>query len=855
MRVFPLSRLLAVVGTVALTATVFPSVAFADDAPQSDGAQSSQSAQSTQSAPASPPADQSASAGVDDQADDAPTSADAAASADGAASGEVAINLLGITDLHGYIEPSNDYPGAVKLACEVDAYRGSHPNTLVLSAGDNIGGSPFASALLGDEPTLDVLNAIGLDASAVGNHEFDKSIADLTDRVLPKANFPFLGGNVDGSAALDAEGSGKGYWVKDVGGVKVGVIGVVTEDTPTLVSPSSIAGLTFQKSQTWANTKAAELKDGQAANGEADVVVALVHEDAAALANGFTKDIDAVFGGHTHVPYAQKHTVGGEEIAVVQADNYGLLLGRISLKYNPNTRVTTVATADNQDLKQSACATHPQVEKIVADAQAQTKVKGAEQVATIGSDFFRGSNDGAPTGANRGTESTASNMVADSFHHWATKSLPDAGMRTIGVMNPGGVRGDFLFAKSEGEAEDGILTYSEAFQIQPFGNELSYTTLTGKQLRKALGQQFQPGTRRPVLMLGVSSNVMVILDQEVADQLHALHDSGAPDAAKVAELQEKLVWQVTVDGQGVSETDTIRVASNSFLLDGGDGFTAFTEGTGFTNTGAIDVTATIDYLKSFGDQPLSAHLDKRQVGVHFSDEGNDLKDITATFTGVLMSVSSEQVATTMVISSEGKELSRGAVDAAPVENKPETGKATATFTIPEDAPFVTCDDGTEQCKKVTIEFRDANGDLVYGYEWLWQLVAPGDNDDQNGNSGSGQSGNNGSGSGGTTPGGTPGTTPGPNQPGGNPGLTPLKPADPSATGPKKNTGQTDKKPAGDPPSTGATAKDGTYSKNATQGQGKATALARTGIDTVPLAIGFLLFLIGAAAFTLRRTRS
>jgi len=156
-----------------------------------------------------------------------------AAPADAPAAGAAPIGLLGITDLHGHIsrttqtdsgtgQTSVEDPGAVTLACEVSSARAANPNTLFVSAGDSVGGSAYVSSILQDRPTMEALNAMSLDVSALGNHELDQGLTDLETRILPASNFPILAANVSGSTPLSAEGGGKGTFIKEVGGVRVG---------------------------------------------------------------------------------------------------------------------------------------------------------------------------------------------------------------------------------------------------------------------------------------------------------------------------------------------------------------------------------------------------------------------------------------------------------------------------------------------------------------------------------------------------------------------------------------------------------------------------------------------------------
>ncbi len=164
------------------------------------------------------------------------------AAAPAQAADEVTLNLIGINDFHGRIDANT-----VKFAGTVEQVRqsGGDANSLLISAGDNVSASLFASAVQDDIPTIDVLNALHLDASAAGNHEFDKGAADLTGRLSDAADFPFLAANVfkaDSSPLLDS------YEIFTIDGVDVAVVGAVTQETPSLVTPAGIEGLTLHRS-------------------------------------------------------------------------------------------------------------------------------------------------------------------------------------------------------------------------------------------------------------------------------------------------------------------------------------------------------------------------------------------------------------------------------------------------------------------------------------------------------------------------------------------------------------------------------------------------------------------------------
>ena len=637
-----------------------------------------------------------------------------AAPADDAASATT-IDLLGITDLHGHIsrttqtdrdtgQASVEDSGAVTLACEVSAARASNPNTLFVSAGDSVGGSAYVSSILQDRPTIEALNAMSLDASALGNHELDQGLADLEDRILPASNFPILAANVSGSAPLAAEGNGRGAFIKEVGGVRVGFVGVVTDELPTLVSPSALSTLTLSPAVATANARAAELKDGDPANGEADIVVVLSHEDAATTATSFGGSVDAVFSGHTHVPFAQTVTgVEGNQIAVVQADHYGWALGRIRLSYDPATRRTAVVRADNEDLRGSNCTTDAYgMAGIVARAEKDSATEGGKPLARIGSDFLRGS-DGTGPGANRGTESTASDLIAESFRSWlATDIQPAGSTRYVGIMNAGGVRADLLYAASGSEG-DGVLTSGEAYTVQPFGNEMAYTTLTGAELRTLLSQQWQPGSSRPVLTLGLSSNVDV------------LTEASTPGGSAAPAIRE-----IRVDGEPLADEDTVVVASNSFLLTGGDGYTVLKDKPS-TNTGVLDRDVTSAYLASFGDQPVKAGYSKRQTGmtvgpVYISSGGaRSTNMVSVTLDSLAYTNASEQAAGArrVRVSSGDKEILTKDLDLTVDPTGPTTGRVDFNLTFPTDAPTRACRTiQATTCRWASVETLDSAGTVL-----------------------------------------------------------------------------------------------------------------------------------------------
>lgn len=155
----------------------------------------------------------------------------------------VEFSVSNITDFHGRLaeDDYNKEMGAALIAGLNNTINGDE--NVFTTSGDNVGGSAFISAITDDEYTIDFLNAAGVEASAVGNHEFDQGQDDLLNRIIPNSDFPILGANVyqaDGNRLLDAS------TVIEKNGVKIGFVGTVATTTADKVSPAGIAGLEFR---------------------------------------------------------------------------------------------------------------------------------------------------------------------------------------------------------------------------------------------------------------------------------------------------------------------------------------------------------------------------------------------------------------------------------------------------------------------------------------------------------------------------------------------------------------------------------------------------------------------------------
>lgn len=614
----------------------------------------------------------------------------------------VEIDILTINDLHGRLEAAPPAAGAAVLGGLVAASRAANPNTLFISAGDSIGASTFTSFIQNDEPTLDVLNAMGLDVSALGNHEFDQGRADVDDRVIPNSDFPYLGANIYEKGTQTP--AYQEYEVIEVGGIDVGFVGVLTESMPSLVSPAGIATLDFGDMTAAAVRVADQLQDGDAANGEADVVILVVHEGAPSttlaaatgenefgdLIRGVLGKVDAVVSGHTHLQYDLEIPVPGtdEVMPLIQGGQYGEAYGHLELTVDPVSKELLSITAGVKPLV-GAAQPDPQIAAIVADAVAFAAVAGNRSLGSITDDFLRGIDFTGQNGAvneNRGAESALGNVVADA-QLWATRDLGTE----VALMNPGGLRANLVFAASGELDPAGNLTFREAANVQPFANTLFTMTLTGAQLRSVLEQQWQPaGSSRPFLKLGVSSTFQYTYDP--------------------ARAAGERIGTMLLNGVPVAEDQQVRVVANSFLAAGGDNFATLAQGTQRADSGRIDLQAFVDYVGAFS--PISPDFAQRSVGVSLSPadaDGYTAGDqLTLTLSSLLFTNQGDREAE-VVVSIGDEVLGSAPIDPTIVARSDETGRAVVTITLPAEVSgaqqllIAVPDNGTEIAVPIQIE--------------------------------------------------------------------------------------------------------------------------------------------------------
>jgi len=522
----------------------------------------------------------------------------AAAGCATAPSGPVTLNLVAINDFHGNLEPSKyTYTtaagksdtlragGIEALSGALAAWRKEDKDLLFIGAGDLIGASPALSSMWADEPSIEAMNMLGLRMSSVGNHEFDQGRKELLrqqhggcDSPRPNkacklapdfhgARFTYLAANV-----LD-KATGKpfmpAYRIETVKGIKVGVVGVVLQDTASVAMSSAIAGLDFIGEAEAINRTLPQMRAAGA-----QVILALVHEGGRTdespeqpgckgLTGGvvdIVKQLDPairlVITGHSHQGYLCQ--VDGR--VVTQADAAGHLLSRIALKVDPQSGAVADIEVRNVVMDPSKFTADPAVSAYLASVKQRSAAALARPLGKLG----------AATVARKGNdagEAPLGNLVADAIVA-ATRSQ---GVQ-IGFMNTGGIRKDL----ETGEGQ--VATFGNAQAVLPFGNTLVVMDLSGAQLRRVLEQQWDRPSASGATILQVSQGFTYTWDDK------------RPVGSRVVPGSLKL------HGAPVEDGKTYRVVANNFLAEGGDNIPEFAKGTNRVDTQLIDLDALSDFI-------------------------------------------------------------------------------------------------------------------------------------------------------------------------------------------------------------------------------------------------------------------
>lgn len=529
-----------------------------------------------------------------------------AAAGDGARA--IPVQLLSFNDYHGHLEatdgplasdPTQTPAGGVEyLSAKLDQLRAKvgDANSLTVAAGDTIGGSTFLSGMFHDEPSVESLNTLGLDVTSVGNHEFDEGTAELLrmqrggchpvdgcyfpDQPFEGADYPYLAANVVKKATNKLLLPGTA--IRKVGGVPIGFIGLTLKETPTLVDPAGVKTVRFTDEIQTVNQQAGYLnRQGVKA------IVVLIHQGGtqepptsdydgctgfngpiAEMAPRFSSLVDVVVSGHTHQPYVcTQRDPQGRPRLVTSAASYGQMVTETNFTIDSRSKdINRNSFVSHNVLVDRATTPDPAETAVIDKWKTLAGPIAATVVGTVAQDVTGDSS------GNRGIETPMADLIADSIL-WGTQS----GNSQIALMNVGGVRASFLVNQISNGEDPGEITYTEAYNVAPFGNLLVTMDMTGQQIKDTLEQQYDPTRGRQYLALGVSEGFSYTWD-----------DSQVQGSKVVA-------GSMTLNGAPMSMTATYRVGTLNFLANGGDNFTGFMSGTNLLG-GKEDLQNLVDYL-------------------------------------------------------------------------------------------------------------------------------------------------------------------------------------------------------------------------------------------------------------------
>lgn len=565
------------------------------------------------------------------------------------------VKIVAFNDFHGQLESPGSFGGKPVggvdwIAGYVSKLKSENRYTTVVSAGDLIGATPLVSALFHDEPTIETMNMAGLDISAVGNHEFDEGKDELKrmqnggchptdpnscqgasvgaptadDGSFAGADFRFLAANVVEKA------TGKPvfppYVIKNYGGVRVAFIGMTLKETPTIVTPSGVAGLEFKDEAATVNALIPELW-----RKRVEAIVVLIHQGGTQpvaqnsttmnqcvdkldgtpikpIVNQLDDAVNLVISGHTHQAYnCMIPNREGREIPVTSANSIGRILTDINLTIDRKTRDVTAVGATNILVDQTDATVTPEaaIKAVVDGYKALAQPIANRVIGTITADITRT--------ANAAGESALGDMTADA--QLKATGAPGFGDAVVAFMNPGGIRADLSYAASATGEGDGNVTYGEAFSVQPFGNSLVTMTLTGAEIEILLEQQFTgcdadnapPAFNYPAGDPGQAFDRVLQVSKGFTYQWSA----SGPACDKIDPASIRL------NGTPVDPTASYRVTVNSFLADGGDKFYVLKLGTDRVG-GAQD----LDALEAWFNHPV-ADSDSAAPGVQVAPGAQD----------------------------------------------------------------------------------------------------------------------------------------------------------------------------------------------------------------------------------------
>jgi len=440
------------------------------------------------------------------------------------------IRILHVNDFHGFAEPykplgSNELLGGIPyLAARANELR-KEKSSLLLSAGDMIQGNNWANLFQG-ESVMEWMNEMRFDAMVLGNHEFDFGQKTLKERISG-ARFPILGANVEGFGYL------KPYIIKEVKGVKLALIGVVTEDVPASTHPRNVTGLKFVSPIETVGNYMKELKN------KADIIIVLSHIGFPAdrILAEKVKGVDVIVGGHSHTKLTKPANVGST--IIIQAWEHGKALGILDLTIKDGKVIGFEGRLE--EIKPDKAKEDKATLAIVNKYKERVDAVLSESIGEAEVDL-----DGENV---RKRETNLGNFIADIMRRVSGADVT--------IINGGGIRTSI---------KKGEMRVKDVYSALPFDNYIVAIKLTGKQVKEALEH-------------GVSA----VEDEEGRfPQVSGLTFKYFPSRDRGSRIKE-----ISVAGRPIDFDREYVVATNDFLAVGGDGYKAFGEAIKFSTDFSI----------------------------------------------------------------------------------------------------------------------------------------------------------------------------------------------------------------------------------------------------------------------------
>lgn len=437
------------------------------------------------------------------------------------------ITIFHTNDTHGNVEDNGkDIIGFAKLSSYIEAYKAENPNVIVLDAGDMFQGMPFANVEQG-QSIVPVVNLVGYDAMAIGNHEFDYSSENLKS-IESQIKFSMLAANIqkDGAPAF------KQYIVKDFDGVKVGVFGMATPETAYKTHPKNVEGYTFQDPIAVAKDMVATLKNEE----KVDVVVMVGHmgvDEGAPTSVEIAEaveGIDVIIDGHSHTTLEEGKMVNNTLIA--SAETALKKVGKVEITLEDGKVVERTATLLNYDDLKDTVANEAIINAI-------TEVK-ANQEAALGEVVGETAVD--LVGIREIVRAGESNLG-----QLMTNAMAEETGAQISITNGGGIRTSIPAGK---------ITKKDLVTVFPFGNTIMVKEIAGKDVVAAL----EHGVSKFPEPNGAFPHVAGIT---------FTLDASQPVGSRVS--------NVKVAGTPLEMDAMYTVATNDFMAAGGDGYAMFKE--------------------------------------------------------------------------------------------------------------------------------------------------------------------------------------------------------------------------------------------------------------------------------------